>query len=410
MIGVGTVIAESYRIEAEIGRGGMSVVYRATHLRLPTHVAIKVLYAHLSDGTAKSRFRREAELLATIKHPNIVTVYDFNELDGFPFFVMEFLEGEDLSQLLSRDRKLPLGRALPLVRQMADALGAAHARGIVHRDLKPQNVFLCRPAAGGSLPTVKLLDFGISKLLGSSDALTASDLTMGTPSYMSPEQARGESGHVDARADQFALALMLYEMLSGSHPFRRGDAPLMTMSRIVTEEAPAIADVPAAPMAALQRALAKQADARWPSVSDLVAALEQSADPGVAARPLTVATSPPRRARRAWALVALVVVVVAGALLALRHGRAHLRRADPASLPSPLPYTLTPPIPSTPPPSRPLPPQRPPAPIPTATPGPAASGPSSRPDVPSDGKKKPRRLPSKPPLDPQFRLEDPFAR
>ncbi|HEX4460709.1 MAG TPA: serine/threonine-protein kinase, partial [Polyangia bacterium] len=367
-------------------------------------VAIKVLHAHLGDGTAKSRFRREAELLAALKHPHIVGVIDFNEIDGFPYFVMEYLDGEDLAQLLLRDRKLPLDRVMPLVRQMADALSAAHERGIVHRDLKPPNVFLCHPPAGATTPTVKLLDFGISKLLGASDGLTGSALTMGTPSYMSPEQARGESGHVDARADQFALGLIVYELLAGNHPFRRAEAPLVTMSRIVSAEAPAIPELPASFMRVLQRALAKQADERWANVAELVAMLDEAAGGG---RPTSLRSPARKRSPLVWALVAAAGAAAAG-------GAFVLYRAKSATQVAPLVHAETPspranqPAPETSAPKAPSSDDR--AAQPTvaahdatpATPAPATV--TTKPKVKSKAAaKKPAAK-----IDPQFRLEDPY--
>jgi serine/threonine protein kinase len=398
MIGVGSVLAETYRVESELGRGGMSVVYAAAHLRLPTRVAIKVMQAHVTDATAKARFRREAEMLAALKHPNIVAAIDFNEADGFPFLVMEFLEGEDLATHLLRDRRLPLDEVLRIARQIGDGLTAAHERGIVHRDLKPQNVFLCRPTAGGREPVVKLLDFGISKLLGSTDALTRSALTMGTPSYMSPEQARGESGLVDSRADQFSLGLLLYEMLSGVHPFRR-DAPLVTMSRILTEEPPPIPGVPDAVMRALSKALAKQPADRWGSVAELVRALDQSAGADELGRDATVAApGTARRSRLPWIALAL-------GLARRSHVTPPTTHATP---PTPAPPGAQ--SPATPggavaPPVAPVPLARPPA-----LPPPSAAA-ATTPKLPPGAAKEPigKRHKPKPKLDPEFRLEDPFA-
>jgi serine/threonine-protein kinase len=276
VISVGSVFDGKYRIESVLGRGGMSVVYGAAHLRLPRRVAIKVLHSHLDDLPAYARFRREAELLSELRHPNIVAAHDFDEVDGHPYLVMECLEGQDLARLLARRKRLEVGEALVITRQISDALTAAHSRRVIHRDLKPQNVFLCT-AVPGELPLVKLLDFGVSKLLGAPNALTHSLTTIGTPSYMSPEQARGSSALVDARSDQFSLAVLVYEMLAGRLPFDPSDEPLVTMTRILTDEPPPIAEVPESLMPVLWRALAKRPEERWPSVAAFVAALEQAA-------------------------------------------------------------------------------------------------------------------------------------
>jgi serine/threonine-protein kinase len=409
VIGIGTLIGDSYRIEAEIGRGGMSVVYRAAHVRLPTTVAIKVLHAHLDDETAFARFRREAEVLAAFKHPHIVSAQDFNQIEGQPYLVMEHLDGENLAQRLTREPRLPPELVLALTKQMAGALAAAHERGIVHRDLKPQNVFLCK---AGELPFVKLLDFGISKLLGATDALTQSAVSLGTPSYMSPEQARGASGSVDARADQFSLAVMVYEMLAGHTPFPRGDTPLVTMARILTYDAPPIAGLAPPIMPVLWQALAKAADERWPTVATFADALAKAmageaaggrVGPNPELTPTLEAGSSARGSGRRLAIAAVIVglLAIAGAVTAWRFRAAR----SPASVaPAPIGATL----PAVAPQSVPIVPPAPPAPAPPEKPSPSTPTPVAKPARTT--RVKPPRAHDGKGEAPLFHLEDPFRK
>jgi serine/threonine-protein kinase len=225
------------------------------------------------------RFRREAEITSNLNHPNIVRVFDFDSLpDGRPFLVMELLQGRELSRLIEPDRPLPLAQIVPIIDQIGSGLSAAHERGIVHRDLKPANVFLM--ALPGKRELVKLLDFGISKVRDGGNRLTRVDSIMGTANYMSPEQANGRTDEADGRNDQFALAAMTYEMLSGRMAFP-GDAPLAVLYSVVNEHpvklntivpglSPAIEEVVA-------RGLSKNRDDRYPSVDDFCRAFVQAA-------------------------------------------------------------------------------------------------------------------------------------
>ncbi|HEY8924707.1 MAG TPA: serine/threonine-protein kinase, partial [Polyangia bacterium] len=225
-------IVGSYQILERLGTGGMGEVYRARHLHLDRQAAIKMLLMELSqDREAVDRFFAEAQATSLIHHPGIVEIFDCNVHEsGRVFLVMELLEGETLAERMRRDPDL--GRDLPLVLgiadQIADALGAAHARGIVHRDLKPENVFLVKPPASqaGGVPRVKVLDFGIAKLLNSrggsgrmSEAHTLADRVLGTPAYMSPEQCR-DARSVDHRTDVYSLGCVLFEMIAGHLPFQ----------------------------------------------------------------------------------------------------------------------------------------------------------------------------------------------
>ncbi|HRI52578.1 MAG TPA: serine/threonine-protein kinase, partial [Pseudomonadota bacterium] len=273
MFAIGHVLHETYRIERLLGQGGMASVFEVAHARLPRRFALKIITAHDAQSAEYMlRFRREAEILASLDHPNLVNVIDWNITPaGQPYLVMEFLSGEDLAHLLHRSGALPLKVALSIFAQAAAALEVAHSHGITHRDLKPANIFLCK---NGLVPHyTKVLDFGIAKSARHSQALVTDHLVlMGTPAYMAPEQARGDSGGVDARSDQFSLAIVLYEMLAGKSAFyRRGEPAMTTLCRILTEDPPPLPDAPM--NQAVMRALRKDPDERYPSLAEMVAAV-----------------------------------------------------------------------------------------------------------------------------------------
>lgn len=266
MLDVGAVLGETYRIQGLIGRGGMGAVWAAEHLRLPgKHVAVKVLLDAAAGGDEMlQRFRREAEIASRLGHPNIVEVLDFNTLPtGQPYIVLEYLQGETLAGRLASGR-LPLDEALAITRQIGSALQAAHRAGVVHRDLKPDNVFLCTPEE--DMPTkVKVLDFGISKIRGSQSLRTQDAILMGTPQYMSPEQATGKNTTVDARTDVFALGAMVYEMLGGQPAFAGGSLAEVVYRVVHGQPTPLRELAPALPenvLAAVERALQKDPAAR----------------------------------------------------------------------------------------------------------------------------------------------------
>jgi serine/threonine-protein kinase len=266
LLDVGAVLGDTYRIQALIGRGGMGAVWAAEHLRLPgKHVAVKVLLDAAAGGEEMlQRFRREAEIASRLGHPNIVEVLDFNTLPtGQPYIVLEYLQGETLAARLASGR-LQLDEALAITRQIGSALQAAHRAGVVHRDLKPDNVFLCAPEE--DMPTrVKVLDFGISKIRGSQSLRTQDAVLMGTPQYMSPEQATGKNTAVDARTDVFALGAIVYEMLGGQPAFAGGSLAEVVY-RVVHGQPTALRDLaPALPenvLDAVDRALQKDPDVR----------------------------------------------------------------------------------------------------------------------------------------------------
>src|SRR5258708_9250119 len=226
-----TILEGTYRIVQRLAQGGMGEIYLAAHERLPGYFAIKAMQAELAyHPEALVRFRREAEILAGVRHPNVVQVIDFNVSQaGVPYLVLEFVDGPDLASELRGGRTLAPFEVMSIIRQVASALAAAHAVGVVHRDLKPENIVLVR--APGQAPVAKVIDFGIS-LSSVGPRITADSRVMGTPEYMSPEQALGRRDEIDARSDQFALAALAYTLLAGRPPFH-GDSSLATLSAIV---------------------------------------------------------------------------------------------------------------------------------------------------------------------------------
>ena len=276
----GTVLSGSYEIVRRIGEGGMGAVYEARHLRLQDRrVAVKVLLKDFAkDPEVFARFRREAEIGARIGHPHIINVTDFDKLpDGSPFMVMEMLAGEDLSDRLARGA-VPFAEAMRLLREVGGALAAAHKAGIVHRDLKPANIFLVPvEEPEGTVAHAKVLDFGISKIAASHTVVTRESTVLGTPQYMAPEQALGKSSEIDARTDQFALAAIAYEMFVGQPAFT-ADNITAVLFKIVYEAPRPLSEVaPALPThiaSAIERAMQKEKDARFPDVNSFVQALE----------------------------------------------------------------------------------------------------------------------------------------
>jgi hypothetical protein len=271
---LGKVLGETYEIARLVGEGGMGRVYEARHLRLPDRrFAVKVMHPEFArQPEVVARFQREAESASSIGHPNVVDVFDVHKTpDGVPYLVGEFLEGEELGDYIERVGKLEVSFAVGLARQVCKALGAAHARGIVHRDMKPENVFL---VLRDGVPTVKVIDFGISKAGSGDTHLTRTGMIMGTPSYMAPEQARGDK--VDLRADVYAIGALLYHALTGQRPFDSDD-PAATLNMVLTEEPPrprSLAEsVPEALELVVQHAMAKDPRERYQTTAELDLAL-----------------------------------------------------------------------------------------------------------------------------------------
>ena len=274
----GTILQGTYRIVGPIAEGGCGEIFLADHTRLPGQVAIKVLHRGLQkNAEALSRFRQEAEITATLRHPHIVQVLDFNVTDqGYPYLVMEMLEGQSLSKRINDAGELPPAAAVGIVEQIAQALHAAHVRGIVHRDLKPDNVMLL--SGDGVKDFVKVLDFGISQASWR-PRLTNGAEVAGTPQYMAPEQARGIREEIDSRSDQFSLAAIAYVLLTGCEPFRAED-PIAVLYQVVhADPPPPAALVPRlgpAVDAVIMKGLAKQSAERFSSVMEFAAALRQA--------------------------------------------------------------------------------------------------------------------------------------
>jgi len=275
VIDVGSVI-DKYVVEALIGRGGMGAVFVARHRTLTDkRVAIKVLHAEIHDADIQARFKREAQIATKIDHPNIVEVHDFDVTpDGVPYLVLEYLEGVTLAQRIADVGPLPLDHVFTIIRQVGSALAAAHRENIVHRDLKPQNIFLIPMEVDGRVVEVaKVLDFGISKWRGSETVKTQESALLGTPQYMAPEQATGRHDAVDQRTDLFALGAIVHEMLSGRPAFNGASIPEVVFKVVYEAPLPLPATVPDFVAAAVRKAMAKQSDERYASVSDFVEAL-----------------------------------------------------------------------------------------------------------------------------------------
>ena len=296
---LGQTLAAKYRIEKLIKRGGMGAVYRGKHVLMDKTVAVKVLRPSLAvDDVVVARFSREAKAASRISHPHAVSVTDFGEAEnGVVFLVMEYLDGRTLKDIIRSEGAMPLERAVEIVRQISGALDAAHKQGVVHRDLKSDNVMLSQTNGGD---WAKVLDFGIAKIQepeGVRDHdITAANLVIGTPQYMSPEQC-SQTGPIDARSDVYSLGVIIYEMLAGHVPFT-GDSPTVIMMKQVQDPPPSILaarpDLSQGIGKLVERALAKQPGDRFQTAGELFEELSRVAsDPAVAAAlPLVSETIP----------------------------------------------------------------------------------------------------------------------
>ena len=254
-------VGDQYLVEAEIGRGGMAVVYRALDLRLQRRVAIKVLPPELSfNADVRERFLREAQTAARLSHPNIVPIFSVDERDGIVYFVMALIEGETVGQIMKRQPRRPVDEVQRILHGVADALGYAHRHGVIHRDVKPDNILVDR-ASGRPMVT----DFGIARAAAADSRLTLTGIAVGTPTYMSPEQAIGER-ELDGRSDVYSLAVVGWQMLAGEPPFAASNAPALLMKHVSEAPRPIATlrpDVSPTLGGALMRAMAKKPEERW---------------------------------------------------------------------------------------------------------------------------------------------------
>jgi serine/threonine protein kinase/tetratricopeptide (TPR) repeat protein len=301
-----TALADRYRIDREIGCGGMAKVYLAEDLKHGRKVAVKVMRAGLSSSLGAERFLREVQVAAGLNHPHILTLIDSGDADGALFYVMPYVEGESLRERLERESQLPLNEALQIIREVSDGLEYAHGRGVVHRDVKPENVLL---SGGHSF----LGDFGIARAL----SMTGRDLTqtgssIGSPVYMSPEQAAGSS-NPDGRSDLYSLGCMLYEMLAGEPPYS-GKNPQALISKHALNPVPDVRvlrdAVPVAVSVAIQRAMSKSPADRFRSVAEFAASLGRDSPPDAP----SPTERPSRRRRTRIGLAALMAIVAIGAV------------------------------------------------------------------------------------------------
>jgi eukaryotic-like serine/threonine-protein kinase len=323
----GMLVGE-YRIEGPLGRGGMGAVYAATHPVIGKRAAVKVLHAEMSASKQSvERFVQEARAVNQIGHPNIVDIFAFGTLPGGrSYYVMEWLQGETLRQRLDRGR-LSLGEALWLIESIATPLEAAHAKGIVHRDLKPDNVFLIE---GRDRPVVKLLDFGIAKLLTDASVRTQSGLIVGTPTYLSPEQARGMT--VAPSSDVYALGVMAFELVTGKPPFE-GQGVHDMLFKHAFETAPSatmLCWVPPGVDALLAQMMAKDA-AQRPTLADVRARVREILTNPTSLNAPTIAMPAPVLPERRRMLAVLVASGVAAAGLTLAITMLLRHRANPAN-------------------------------------------------------------------------------
>jgi serine/threonine protein kinase/tetratricopeptide (TPR) repeat protein len=322
--GLQASLADRYRIERELGRGGMATVFLAHDLKHDRPVALKVLYPHLAQVLGPERFLREIRLCARLQHPHILVVHDSGNADGQLWFTMPYVEGETLRSRLRREHQLPLNDALRIASEVAEALDYAHQHGVIHRDVKPENILL----SGSTGHHALLADFGIARALAqeSDERLTESGLSLGTPSYMSPEQAMAQSD-VDQRTDIYSLGCVLYEMLTGEPPYT-GPTPQAVLAKRLTEPAPHVRtgrEVPLALERAVTKALARSPTDRFSTAAEFAGALQLDRMESGAGSSDTVASHRPHRS-----LAPPIAVGVALVLLAVG-GYAGLQRARPSN-------------------------------------------------------------------------------
>jgi serine/threonine-protein kinase len=308
-------LADRYRIERELGHGGMATVFLAHDLKHDRPVALKVLRPDLAQVLGAERFLREIRLCGRLQHPHIVVVHDSGDADGQLWFTMPYIEGETLRSRLLREKQLPVGEALRITREVADALQYAHQQGVIHRDIKPENILL-----SGSHALVA--DFGIARALPneSDERLTESGFSLGTPQYMSPEQGAAQKD-IDPRSDVYSLGCVLYEMLAGEPPYT-GPNPQAVLAKRLSEPIPHLRtsrDVPAALERAVTRALARSPADRFATAADFAGALQlDRLEDGVGSTDAVARPRPRRPIARPVAVGLVLLLVVLGGYAVLR--------------------------------------------------------------------------------------------
>ncbi len=325
-----TALADRYAIQEELGAGGMATVYLAEDLKHHRKVAVKVLRPELAAVLGAERFLKEIEVTANLRHPHILPLFDSGEADGFLYYVMPLVEGESLRDRLNREKQLPVEDSLKIASEVADALGSAHRHNVIHRDIKPENILLEEGHA-------VVADFGVARAITAAGEtrLTETGIAIGTPAYLSPEQATGER-ELDGRSDVYALGCVLYEMLAGQPPFT-GPTVESIAHQHLTAEPPSVTVIrPAVPddvVNTLEKALAKAPADRYQTAEELATALSAE-QVSLAALP---ALTKRRVSRRVVAAIAAVTVIAVGALAVWQYGRA---MADPGPPPPDRPYTV----------------------------------------------------------------------
>jgi len=314
-------LAGSYAIDRELGMGGMATVFHARDEKHQRPVAVKVLRAELAAALGRDRFLREIRIVANLQHPNILPLHDSGEADGFFYFVMPYVEGESLRARIDRTGALPIPEAARLLAEITDALAYAHHNGIVHRDIKPENILMSGRHA-------LVTDFGVAKAIsdaaGHQDKATTVGLALGTPYYMSPEQATADPD-VDHRADIYALGALAYELLTGKPPFWSGTAQAVLSAHVVEPAKPVTdtrAEVPPLLAKAVMKCLEKKREDRYQSAEELLPAFESLATPSSGltptnTRPLQAIKRSPFLKRAVIAAGAIAVIGTAGGIFAL---------------------------------------------------------------------------------------------
>ena len=344
---VGLILDSRYKLLESLGQGGMGSIFRAQSLHIGDEVAVKLLHHDLvRERQALERFRREARAAAMIRHPNVVSIHDFNDGTGGttePYIVMELVNGVSLGDLLRREGRMKPERAVQLMNDICAGVGVAHRQGLLHRDLKPDNVIVAPPLHEGYEETAKVVDFGLAKVrdVAASTALTHTGAVIGTLYYMSPEQCSGEE--LDARADVYSLGAMLYEMLTGGPPFRSNNLTGLIAKHLNEPPAPfpGSLGIPRALESVCLRALAKDRNQRQADAIAFGRELQNALTAPAAYQPASI-SAPPRRNPLKWILVAsgllFALIIVIGAGFAIKFGMDQLK-SPPATSP---PVTSTP--------------------------------------------------------------------